>query len=79
MESLPRAYRQDSVIEVLEAVAQTYITTQVADAARFWAEPGADPPRLATEVQTARARRQVRGASSPVPVRFRPTGDLRQR
>ena len=41
-------------------VAHTYITTQVADAARFWAELGADPPRLATEVQVAMARRQVR-------------------
>jgi len=41
-------------------VAHTYITTQVADAARFWAELGADPPRLATEAQVARARRQVR-------------------
>ena len=42
------------------AVVHTYITTQVADAARFWAELSADPTRLATEVQVARARRQVR-------------------
>jgi transcriptional regulator with XRE-family HTH domain len=41
-------------------VAHTYITTQVADAARFWAELGADPTRMATEVKVARARRQVR-------------------
>ena len=41
-------------------VAQTYITTQVADAARFWAELGGDPTPLATEVKVARARRQVR-------------------
>ena len=41
-------------------VAHTYITTQVADAARFSAELGADPTRMATEVQVARARRQVR-------------------
>ena len=40
-------------------VAHTYITTQVADAARFWAELGADPTRLATEVKLAKARRQV--------------------
>ena len=41
-------------------VVHTYITTQVADAARFWAALGADPTRMATEVQVARARRQVR-------------------
>jgi hypothetical protein len=37
-------------------VAHTYITTQVADAARFWAELGTDPTRMATEVKVAKAR-----------------------
>jgi hypothetical protein len=41
-------------------VVHTYITTQVADAVRFWDELGADPTRLATEVKVAKARRQVR-------------------
>jgi transcriptional regulator with XRE-family HTH domain len=45
---------------VSSEVVHTYITTQVADATRFWAELGADPTRLATEVQVAKARRQVR-------------------
>jgi transcriptional regulator with XRE-family HTH domain len=31
-------------------VLHTYITTQVADAARFWAELGADPTRMATRL-----------------------------
>jgi hypothetical protein len=37
-------------------VAHTYVTTQVADAARFWAELGADATRMATEVKVAKAR-----------------------
>jgi transcriptional regulator with XRE-family HTH domain len=47
-------------LSVPSEVAHTYITTQVADAARFWAELGADPTRMATEVKVAKARRQVR-------------------
>jgi hypothetical protein len=41
-------------------VAHPYVTTQVADAARFWAELGADPTRMSKEVKVARTRRQVR-------------------
>lgn len=41
-------------------VVRDRITTHTAEATRFWAELGADPARMAAEVEEARARRQAR-------------------
>jgi len=41
-------------------VVRDRIATHTAEATRFWAELGADPARMAAEVEEARARRQAR-------------------
>lgn len=50
------AERLDLPLEVV----RDRITTHTAEATRFWAELGADPARMAAEVEEARARRQAR-------------------